>query len=182
MRARGPKKGAAERGLRVALETSMRVGLGVGVGAAIVCAALHLACGGVNMSDDKRSAMRSGAIDDDDDRADDEDANDGRDAGGPTQDAATTTTTAPPPAPAQPSPDAGTSTPVPEGSFAAGVELETTANLNLRDGPGTSFAILATMPAATRVKVQTTSGADGWVHLDYQGTLGYASKTFLVVP
>ena len=77
---------------------------------------------------------------------------------------------------------AGTSTPVPEGSFAAGSELETTANLNLRDGPGTSFAVILTIPAATRVKVQTTSGADGWVHLDHQGTIGYASKTFLKVP
>lgn len=176
MRAHRSKTVNARGGVQVALRSSMRVQ----VGAAIVCAALYLACGGVNMSDDKRSSPRSAAVDDDDDRAEDDDPNRGRDAGGPSEDAATTPTVTPT-EPAPP-PDAGTSTPVPAGSFAAGTELETTANLNLRDGPATTFDILATMPAATRVKVQTTSGADGWVHLDYQGTLGYASKTFLVVP
>jgi uncharacterized protein YraI len=52
----------------------------------------------------------------------------------------------------------------------------------LREGPATTFAVLVTMPAASRVKVQTTSGADGWVNVDFQGTVGYASKTYLVVP
>ena len=71
---------------------------------------------------------------------------------------------------------------VPEGSFAAGTDLQTTADLNLRDGPATTFAVIMTMPSGSLVKVQTTSGADGWVHVDFQGTVGYASKTYLVVP
>jgi uncharacterized protein YgiM (DUF1202 family) len=151
----------------------------VGVGAAIVCATLYLACGGVNMSE-KKNPPRSAATsddDDDDDFDDDDDAGTGGGSGG--EDAGPTPTNA---TDAGTSPEAGMSAPVPEGSFAAGTELETTANLNLRDGPGTSFAILTTMPAATRVKVETTSGADGWVHLDYLGTLGYASKSFLLKP
>lgn len=148
------------------------------VGAVAILAALYLACGGVNMSDDQRIPSRAAAGEGD---VDDED--DDLDAGSAPvaeEDATTPVTVAP--VDAGNSNDAGTSTPVPEGSFAAGSELETTANLNLRDGPGTSFAVILTIPAATRVKVQTTSGADGWVHLDHQGTIGYASKTFLKVP
>lgn len=145
--------------------------------AAVVAAAMALACGGVNMSDDQRTPARAASGERDDDSDDDDD----RDAGRKTtaDDASTPATIAPA--------DSGTSTPdasapVPEGSFAAGSELETTANLNLRDGPATTFAVIVTIPIATRVKVQTTSGADGWVHVDHQGTIGYASKMFLKVP
>lgn len=149
----------------------------VGTGAVILCAALYVACGGVNMSDDKRTPPRSYATADDD--GDDDDS---EDAGGGSGDTDADTTSTVTPTEPTPQPEAGAPEPIPEGSFAAGTELETTANLNLRDGPGTSFNILATMPAATKVKVQTTSGADGWVHLDYQGMLGYGSKMFLVKP
>jgi hypothetical protein len=148
------------------------------VGAAALLAAIAIACGGVNMSDDQRIPSRAAGGSSDDEA--DEDDDDARDAGTPKQEPATQPTTVAPVDAGTPA-DAGT-TPVPEGSFAAGSELETTANLNLRDGAGVSFAILLTIPAATRVKVQTTSGADGWVHVDHQGTIGYASKMFLKVP
>jgi hypothetical protein len=151
------------------------------VGAIVIVAALHAACGGVNMSDDQRLPSRAapGERDDGDD--------DDRDAGRtPVQtdeaDDASTPATVAPPVDAGTSSDSGTSAPIPEGSFAAGTDLETTANLNLRDGPAVTFAVILTIPIATVVKVQTTSGADGWVHVDHQGTIGYASKTFLKVP
>ena len=132
-------------------------------------------CGGVNTSDDTRIGSRTAATGE----PDDGDEGDEDPPGDEPADAAL----APEPVDAgapEASPDAAP--PVPAGSFAAGTELETTADLNLRSGEGTEFEILATMPAATRVKVQTTSGASGWVHLDYNGTIGYASKDFLKVP
>lgn len=79
----------------------------------------------------------------------------------------------PPPDPA-PAPD-----PVPAGSFAAGTQLETTANLNMRDGEGTDFAIITTIPKDSIVTVQTTSGASGWVYVSYDGYVGYCSKSYL---
>lgn len=138
-----------------------------------------IACGGINTSDDRRVPARAAAPDDDaDERYDDdagagEGANDGDEGSGSTTDPSATDAG---------SPAADAAPPVPAGSFAAGSELETTADLNLREGPGTDFAVIVTMPEATRVKVQTTSGADGWVHLDYKGTLGYASKAYLKTP
>ena len=81
---------------------------------------------------------------------------------------------------AGPGPDAGPD--VPAGSFAAGTELEVISSLNLRSGAGTEFDILGVMPTGTRVKVATASGANGWVNVDYQGTLGWASKEFLATP
>lgn len=131
----------------------------------------------MNTSDKKRTAERTAAAPDDDDAETDDDA-------GMLAAQAPATT----PAPASDPADAGTATaadatpPVPAGSFGAGTELETTTDLNLREGPGVDFAIIVAIPGATIVKVQTTSGADGWVHLDYQGNLGYSSKSFLKVP
>lgn len=152
-----------------------------------VCAAIALAgltalaCGGVNMSDDQRGPSRGATFGADD--GDDESADDDRDASTKTktneQDATPPATVAPADAGA---PDTSTPEPVPAGSFAAGTDLETTADLNLRDGPATTFAVIVTMPAGSAVKVKTTSGADGWVNVDFQGTVGYASKTYLVVP
>lgn len=78
---------------------------------------------------------------------------------------------------AMPAADAGAT--VPDGSFAAGTKLATTADLNLRDGPGTDFQILATIPTGTVVTVEKTSGADGWVNVAYDVMVGYASKDYL---
>jgi hypothetical protein len=136
----------------------------------MLCAVFLVGCGGVNTSDDKRIGPRNAATGEEDE--DEEPAEDPADAG-----------VAPAPVDAGASDASSDATlPVPAGSFAAGTELETTASLNLRAGEGTEFEILATMPEGTRVKVQTTSGASGWVHLNYDGTIGYASKMYLKVP
>ena len=135
--------------------------------------AIAVACGGVNTSDKRRAAERGAVSPDDEDPATGDDA----------QDAALEA--APPPeveadAGAPPPSDAGSdAAPVPPGSFAAGTVLETTADLNLREGPDTTFAVIVVIPMGTKLTVKTTSGADGWVHVDYDGTVGYASKTYL---
>lgn len=149
--------------------------------AALALAGLVVACGGVNMSDDQRGPSRGaafGADDGDDDSADDD--------GDASTKSKTNDRDATPPATVAPAdagaPETSTPEPVPPGSFAAGTDLQTTADLNLRDGPATTFAVIVTMPSGSLVKVKTTSGADGWVNVDFQGTVGYASKTYLVVP
>lgn len=55
----------------------------------------------------------------------------------------------------------------------------TTANLNLRSGPGTSYAILAVIPKGTTVSVESISG--GWGKLTYAGKIGYSSMTYLTL-
>jgi len=68
--------------------------------------------------------------------------------------------------------------PLRPGDFAAGTELVTTADLNLREGPGSAFAVISVMPSGTRVVVVRASGSDGWVNVRF-GVEGYASKDFL---
>lgn len=53
----------------------------------------------------------------------------------------------------------------------------TTANLNLRSGPGTSYSILAVMPKGSEVSVISTS--NGWSKVTYSGKTGYASSAYL---
>lgn len=147
-----------------------------GIRIVIFLCALAAACGGVNTSKNQRRPDHSGSAADDpgsadagssapstehDDDPPQTDDPPGTDAAAPQTDAA--------------DPDAG----VPAGSFAAGTDLETTADLNLREGESTDFPIIVVIPQGTRVKVETTSGASGWVHLNYNGTIGYASKTYL---
>jgi len=58
-----------------------------------------------------------------------------------------------------------------------GTTYYTTANLNLRSGPGTGYTILAVMPKGSAVTVLSTSG--GWSRVTYGGKTGYASATYL---
>ena len=53
----------------------------------------------------------------------------------------------------------------------------TTANLNLRSGPGTSYSIIAVIPKGTQVNVISISG--NWAKLTYAGKQGYASISYL---
>ena len=85
----------------------------------------------------------------------------------------------PPPPP--PDPDPGPD-PIPTGSYAAGTELVTTANLNIRDGADTSYPIITTAPNGSRVTVVTVSGASGWVNISWNGSVGWSSKAYLTVP
>lgn len=53
----------------------------------------------------------------------------------------------------------------------------TTADLNLRSGPGTSYAILAVIPRGTGLSI--TSTANGWAQTSYAGRTGYVSTSYL---
>jgi len=86
----------------------------------------------------------------------------------------------PPPDP-DPDPDPGPD-PIPAGSYAVGTELVTTANLNIRQGADTTYAIITTAPKGSRVTVVTVSGANGWVNVMWNGNVGWSSKGYLAVP
>jgi peptidoglycan/xylan/chitin deacetylase (PgdA/CDA1 family) len=53
----------------------------------------------------------------------------------------------------------------------------TTADLNLRSGPGTSYAILAVIPRGTGLSI--TSASNGWAATTYGGKSGYVSTSYL---
>lgn len=141
---------------------------------ALLCALgalIAIGCGGPNMSEDDRGPKRSASdsIEETEtkpvapEEEEEEPATEVPDAG-------------PAPAPA-PAPDAAA--PVPAGSFAAGTALETTADLNMRSGPSIEFDVIVVIPLGTRVKVDKTSGADGWVNVLYDGMSGFCSKNYL---
>ena len=53
----------------------------------------------------------------------------------------------------------------------------TTANLNLRTGPGTGYPIILTIPKGATVSVIGYSGS--WSKLTYNGKTGYSSSSYL---
>lgn len=69
------------------------------------------------------------------------------------------------------------------GVLAAGpahaTDAATATALNLRDGPGTGYAKIATMPAGSPVKVKGCR--DGWCGVIWRGQKGYASQRGLAL-
>lgn len=53
----------------------------------------------------------------------------------------------------------------------------TTANLNMRSGPGTSYSIILTIPRGSQVEVLGSAG--GWAKVNYGGRTGYVSEAYL---
>jgi len=56
----------------------------------------------------------------------------------------------------------------------------TTANLNLRSGPGSTFAVLLVIPNGATVTI-TGSAQNGFYPVTYSGTSGFASSTYLQI-
>ncbi|WP_445002620.1 SH3 domain-containing protein [Exiguobacterium alkaliphilum] len=79
----------------------------------------------------------------------------------------------PTPAPAQPATPAPTQ--IKEESI--NTSYVTTANLNVRQGAGTGFALVTTIPNGTTVTATKQSGS--WVYVTYNGKSGYVSTGFL---
>jgi len=61
-----------------------------------------------------------------------------------------------------------------------GASARTTDSLNLRAGPGTSFAVLAVMPASA-VVVLTGNAQNGFWELTYNGRMGWSSSQYLTL-
>jgi cell wall-associated NlpC family hydrolase len=63
----------------------------------------------------------------------------------------------------------------------AAATAKTTANLNLRKGPGTSYAILAVIPAGTTVGVVSTTPQNGFLNISFNGSTGWSHSGYLTV-
>jgi peptidoglycan-N-acetylglucosamine deacetylase len=59
-----------------------------------------------------------------------------------------------------------------------GPVARTTANLNLRTGPGTGHPILLVMPLGSLVTL-VSGPTSNWYQVDFDGTIGWASATYL---
>lgn len=80
----------------------------------------------------------------------------------------------PTPAPSQPTTPAVPSAPKEQSINQSYV---TTANLNVRQGPGIGYALVTSIPNGTTVKATKQSGT--WVHVTYNGKSGYVSTGYL---
>ncbi|CAN5888463.1 hypothetical protein BH11MYX4_BH11MYX4_38650 [soil metagenome] len=61
----------------------------------------------------------------------------------------------------------------------ASSKMRTTGNLNLRKGAGTSYAVLAVIPAGTLVTLLDPTAKNGFLNIEFNGTAGWASSTYL---
>lgn len=69
----------------------------------------------------------------------------------------------------------------PTGGAAGPVETETlvaTADVNLRKGPGTSYAVIVVVPNGASVKVLDPTPQNGFYNIDYQGSVGWSSGKY----
>jgi hypothetical protein len=67
-------------------------------------------------------------------------------------------------------------------TLAIGSTLETTDALNLRTGASTSFAVIRVLAKGTRVTtVERTTPSNGFYKVSYQGQVGWAHGTYLVL-
>lgn len=56
--------------------------------------------------------------------------------------------------------------------------LVATADVNLRKGPDTTYAILTVVPTGASVKVLNATPSNGFYNIDYQGTVGWSSGKY----
>lgn len=54
----------------------------------------------------------------------------------------------------------------------------TSANLNLRSGPSTSYKVLSTIPLGTSVEMSENCDCD-WIKVSFNGKIGYVSSKYL---
>lgn len=55
----------------------------------------------------------------------------------------------------------------------------TSTNLNMREGPGSSYNILSTIPLGTSVKMEEECDCE-WIKVYYNGNIGYVNSKYLV--
>ena len=84
---------------------------------------------------------------------------------------------APPPGAAAPPPEAGA--PPPPGAGAPPPAV-IGSNVNLRQGPGTSYTVVTLIPAGSPVNVTGCKG--GWCQVSFQGQNGYIIATAIAPP
>lgn len=58
-------------------------------------------------------------------------------------------------------------------------KMKATANLNLRKGAGTGFAVLAVIPSGSIVTLLSTTAKSGFLNIQFNGTSGWSSASYL---
>lgn len=64
-------------------------------------------------------------------------------------------------------------------SYAVGTTVVTTDALNLRTGPGTTYAVILTMPFGARASIAQSAPSGGFYKVTYGANTGWASGTYL---
>lgn len=64
-------------------------------------------------------------------------------------------------------------------SLTASEKLTTTANLNLRKGAGTSYSVISVIPSGSEVTLIDAAPTNGFLHIDWNGTKGWSSASYL---
>lgn len=70
--------------------------------------------------------------------------------------------------------DVGTTEDSISGSIAVGTELKSTANVNLRTGPSTSYKVLHVVPNGSKVTVVESTPQNGFYKIKHDGTVGWS--------
>jgi uncharacterized protein YraI len=65
------------------------------------------------------------------------------------------------------------------GPLAVGTSLETVADLNLRSGPSTSYAVLKVMSGGSVVKTAQKDPSNSFYNVEFQGTVGWAHGGYM---
>ncbi|MDP9362952.1 MAG: SH3 domain-containing protein [Chloroflexota bacterium] len=71
--------------------------------------------------------------------------------------------------------------PGPAGASCGACGIRTTAAVNLRSGPGVSYPVLLVVPAGAEV-LPYGDQANGYVQVDYVGTVGWVADAYLGTP
>ncbi len=64
-------------------------------------------------------------------------------------------------------------------SLTANSKMKATANLNLRKGAGTSYAVVAVIPSGTVVTLLSATAKSGFLNVEFNGTPGWSSASYL---
>jgi cell wall-associated NlpC family hydrolase len=64
-------------------------------------------------------------------------------------------------------------------ALVANAKMKTTANLNLRKGAGTSFAIVVVIPSGSTVTLLSATPKSGFLNIEFNGSAGWSSATYL---
>jgi cell wall-associated NlpC family hydrolase len=65
-------------------------------------------------------------------------------------------------------------------ALTANGKMRATANVNLRKGAGTSYAVLAVIPSGTVVTLVDATPKNGFLNVHFNGTSGWSSASYLV--
>jgi uncharacterized protein YraI len=60
-------------------------------------------------------------------------------------------------------------------------EARANRSVNLRDGPGTDYSVITTIPEGARVRMMGCTAGYEWCGVDYRGTEGYSAGRYLTV-